>query len=216
MTAPTRRAVQLVFLAALLCVALLSLSAVPPSDEIPRLAKILGWKAGQTVADIGAGQGDYAFAASAYVAPTGKIYATELDPKKLQQIKDEVARRKLQTMVVLEAAEKDTNLPDNCCDSIFLRRVYHHLTAPQDIDAHLLRNLKPGGLLAIIDFPPRAWLTLSDPVKGVPKNRGGHGIPEKIVIEELTAAGFTLEHKYDSWPEDSYCVIFRKPAAGPH
>ncbi len=188
------------------------LAAAQPSGQITRLAKAMGWKPGQTVADIGAGDGEYAFAASALLGENGKVYATELDEKKLHTIKDEVAKRGLKNVIVLQAAEKDTNLPANCCDAIYLRRVYHHLTAPQEIDASLLRNLKPGGLLAIIDFPPRKWLTETSPVKGVPKNRGGHGIPQKILVDELTEAGFTLQETIDDWPEDDYCVIFRKSA----
>ena len=39
-------------------------------------------------------------------------------------------------------------------DAIFLRDVYHHLTRPQEFDASLLASLKPGGRLAIMDFPP--------------------------------------------------------------
>jgi hypothetical protein len=49
-------------------------------------------------------------------------------------------------------------------------------------------------------------------VKGVPANRGGHGIPQKILIQELTAADFTVEKIVDDWPSDGYCVLFRKPA----
>jgi hypothetical protein len=47
-------------------------------------------------------------------------------------------------------------------------------------------------------------------VEGVPSNRGGHGIPEKIVIEELTAAGLQVEKIVEDWPEGSYCVLFVK------
>jgi ubiquinone/menaquinone biosynthesis C-methylase UbiE len=117
----------------------------------------------------------------------------------------------LKNVVILAAAEKETKLPDNCCDAIVLRRVYHHFTAPTEMDASLLRSLHPGGLLAVIEFPPRKSLTASDPVKGVPSNRGGHGIPKKILVEELTAAGFKLDKTFDDWPDDGYCVLFRKP-----
>lgn len=209
------RQVFLLLGACLLAVSL-CLGAAQPSGQISRLAKAMSWKAGQTIADIGAGDGQYAFAASSLLGEHGRVYATELDEKKLQAIKEEVARRGLKNFVVLRAAEKDTNLPENCCEDIFLRRVYHHLTAPQEIDASLMRNLKPGGLLAIIDFPPRKWLTASSPVNGVPENRGGHGIPQKILVDELKAAGFTLEQTLNDWPEDDYCVIFRKPAAAAH
>ncbi len=47
-------------------------------------------------------------------------------------------------------------------------------------------------------------------MEGVPSNRGGHGIPEKIVIEELSAAGLKVEKIVEDWPENSYCVLFMK------
>src|SRR6266568_4896337 len=80
-------------------------------------------------------------------------------------------------------------------------------TIVAEFDANIVRSLKPGGRLAIIDFPARAGL---DPVEGVPGNRGGHGIPQKIVIEELSAAGLQVEKIVEDWPEDSYCVLFVK------
>lgn len=177
------------------------------ADEIKRLAALMEWKPGTIAADIGAGDGRYAFAAVEHVGAAGKVYATEIDAKKLEELRAEVAKRKLQNVLVVESKEADTNLPAACCDAIFLRRVYHHLTKPVEFDANLVRSLKPGGRLAIIDFPPRAGL---DPVEGVPANRGGHGIPQKIVIEELTAAGLQMEKVVNDWPENDYCVLFVK------
>jgi len=177
------------------------------ADEVKRLAELMGWKAGTVAADIGAGDGQYTFAAVERVGAAGKVYATEIDAKKLAELRDEVAKRKLGNVIVVESKEADTNLPTACCDAIFLRRVYHHLTKPAEFDAGLVRSLKRGGRLAIIDFAPRAGL---DPVEGVPSNRGGHGIPEKIVIEELSAAGLQVEKIVEDWPEDSYCVLFVK------
>jgi ubiquinone/menaquinone biosynthesis C-methylase UbiE len=176
-------------------------------EEVARLAELMAWKAGIFVADIGAGDGKYAFAAVERVGAAGKVYATEIDAKKLAELKSEVAKRKLGNVIVVESKEADTNLPAGCCDAIFLRRVYHHLTKPAEFDAGLVRSLKSGGRLAIIDFAPRAGL---EPVEGVPSNRGGHGIPLKIVIEELSAAGLQVEKIVEDWPEGSYCVVFVK------
>jgi ubiquinone/menaquinone biosynthesis C-methylase UbiE len=177
------------------------------ADEINRLAAVMHWRAGFTIADIGAGDGSYSFAAAQHVGPLGKVFATEIDKQKLTELRAEVKKRNLQNVVVVDSAVADTNLPTDCCDAIFLRRVYHHLTKPAEFDANLLRSLKPSGRLAIIDFPARRGLP---PVEGVPSNRGGHGVPEKIVIEELTAAGLQLEQTIDDWPDDSYCAVFVK------
>jgi hypothetical protein len=39
-------------------------------------------------------------------------------------------------------------------------------------------SLKPGGRLAVVDFPPRPNSTVPP---GVPANRGGNGVPPEIV-----------------------------------
>jgi ubiquinone/menaquinone biosynthesis C-methylase UbiE len=178
-----------------------------PADEIPRLAALMDWKPGVVVADIGAGDGSYAFAAVEHVGETGKIIATEIDAEKLKSLRAEVKKRDLQNVIVVESGEAETNLPVSCCDAIFLRRVYHHLTKPTEFDASLLRSLKHGGKLAIIDFPPHPEY---GKVKGVPKDREDHGIQQKILIDELTAAGFQLEKIVDDWPTRDYCVLFVK------
>jgi ubiquinone/menaquinone biosynthesis C-methylase UbiE len=175
--------------------------------EIKRLALLMEWKPGTVVADIGAGDGRYSFAAVEHVGASGKVIATEIDARKIAALKAEVKKRNLQNVTVMESAEADTNLPAGCCDAIFLRRVYHHLTKPAEFDAQLVRSLKPGGRLAIIEFPPRRGL---EPVEGVPSNRGGHGIPQKIVVDELAAAGLQVEKTVNDWPEDSYCILFVK------
>jgi ubiquinone/menaquinone biosynthesis C-methylase UbiE len=177
------------------------------SQDINRLAELTHWKPGTIVADVGAGDGTYSFAAAQKVGPSGRVYATEIDTEKLQHLRTEVTKRKLDNVIVVEGTADDTKLPASCCDTIFLRHVYHHLTQPQEFDRNLVRSLKPGAYLAIIDFPPSLNL---GPVEGVPKNRGGHGIPEKVMVEELATVGLQVEKVIDDWSAQDYCVIFVK------
>jgi len=137
---------------------LVSRSKADAAGEMKRLAGLMQWKPGTTLADIGAGDGRFTFAALGYIGPTGKIFATEIDQQKLKQLRAEVKRRNLQNVFVVESAAADTNLPPACCDAIFLRRVYHHLTNPAEFDTKLANSLKPGGRLAILDFPHRPGL----------------------------------------------------------
>ncbi|MGA7919302.1 MAG: class I SAM-dependent methyltransferase [Candidatus Acidiferrales bacterium] len=176
-------------------------------QEITRLAEVMHWRAGTIVADIGAGDGTYSFEAAEQVGPSGRVYATEIDKEKLKILRAEVTKRKLDNVIIVDSAADDTKLPSSCCDVIFLRHVYHHLTQPQDFDRNLVRSLKPGAQLAVIDFPPSPNSGL---VEGVPKNRGGHGIPEKVMVEELNSAGLQVEKVIDDWSERDYCVIFVK------
>jgi ubiquinone/menaquinone biosynthesis C-methylase UbiE len=176
-------------------------------QEITRLAELTQWKAGTIVADVGAGDGTYSFLAVEQVGSSGRVYATEIDTAKLKHLRVEATKRKLENIIIVEGTAADTKLPSSCCDTIFLRHVYHHLTQPQEFDRNLVRSLKPGGFLAIIDFLPRPNLA---PVEGVPKNRGGHGIPKKVMVEELTTAGLQLEKVIDDWSAQDYCIIFVK------
>jgi SAM-dependent methyltransferase len=179
-------------------------------QEAGRLATLLNWRLGTVVAEIGAGNGKLTLAAAALVGPSGKLYTTELDATALAHLEELAATER--NITAVKAAEADTNLPPDCCDSIFMRLVYHHLTRPAEIDVSLYRSLKPGGRLAVIDEDPAKGTTIPE---GVPKNRGGHGVPQKILISELTAAGFQVQSVSDDWPgRDSfhqmYCVVFRK------
>jgi ubiquinone/menaquinone biosynthesis C-methylase UbiE len=178
-------------------------------QEAERLAASLYWQPGNVVAEIGAGKGQLTLAAAQRVGSRGKVYSTELDPEALAHLKELATKEK--NIIAVKAAESDTNLPPTCCDSIFMRLVYHHLTKPADIDASLFRSLKPGGRLAVIDEEPSKGSTIPE---GVPKNRIGHGVPQNILISELVSAGLEVDTIMNDWPHDEfhqlYCVVFRK------
>ena len=178
-------------------------------DELKRLAKVLQWQTGQTVADGGAGRGDIARQAATRVGASGSVYATEVDLRKLARLREAVKR--YPNLRVVRATELDAGLPEACCDSIVLRGVYHHLTKPLQIDGSLQRALKPGGRLAVIDFAPKTLLTWFFPVRGVPANRHGHGVSREVVVQELKQSGFEIEAELPDWAGGQYCVVARRP-----
>lgn len=178
--------------------------------EVPQLAELLGLKPGMTAADVGAGFGATTVVLGKWIGG-GRVYATDVGERQLNAIRDYVEKEGLKNVTVLAGAPAATNLPPGCCDAIFMRDVYHHITAPGEFGKSLLASLKPDGRLAIIDFLPRAGSAVPD---GVPSNRGGHGVTPAIVVEELKAAGFTHVRTYDQWPPDDkdpfFLVLFRK------
>lgn len=181
-------------------------------DEQNRFLQLLDATPGEQIGEVGAGHGDFMLLAAARVGPNGRVYANELDPKRAGELRTKAAKQKLAEIHVIEGAEDSTRFPDNCCDTIYLRGVYHHFTKPAAVDASILRALRPGGRLIVVDFPPRLLLKPWTP-KGIPANRGGHGISQKILIDEITDAGFRLDHVEAHWPNGFYCVVFRKRAA---
>jgi SAM-dependent methyltransferase len=84
------------------------------------------------------------------------FYATDIGAEQLAALRDTVLRERLENVTVLEGSAGSANLPDGCCDAVFLRDVYHHLTQPEEFAKSVVAALKPGGRLAIIDFEPES------------------------------------------------------------
>ena len=93
-----------IFCGALLLAAFVSFSLAISEDEIRRLARVMDWKSGQVIADVGAGEGEIGFAAAGTVGSGGKVFLTELDKQKLDQLEKEKQRRKLGNVIVVAAA----------------------------------------------------------------------------------------------------------------
>jgi ubiquinone/menaquinone biosynthesis C-methylase UbiE len=180
--------------------------------EVPELVRLLDLEPGMTVADVGAGFGAWTVQFARVVGPTGRVFATDIGEAQLSALRDYAAREGLTNVTVLPGAAETTNLPAACCDAILIRDAYHHLTHPEAIVRSLAAALKPGGRLAVIDFPPRPDSAVP---AGVPSDRGGHGVPSAIVEREVGAL-LTHVRTLSDWspksqPASLYLVLFRKP-----
>ena len=178
--------------------------------DVPHLVEALELKPGMTVADVGTGGGAMTVVLGHWIG-SGRVFATDVTERALRQTREYVQKEGLTNVTVIEGGEAATNLPDGCCDAIFLRNVYHHITAVEAFNKSLVASLKPGGRLAIIDFEDRKGGPSQIP-KGVPANRGGHGVPPGIVVDELTAAGLTHVRTTEKWPSGdvTFLALFRK------
>lgn len=178
--------------------------------EASLLAATLGALNGARIAEIGAGKGTMAFRIANRLGSTGLLIATDTDPARVGHLRSKAAKFQLKNVTVLLGSAEGSELPPASCTGIYLRGAYHHLTQPAEMNRSLSEALRPGGLLAIIDFPPRWILSLSKP-KGIPSDRQGHGIHEDLVIREITEAGFRFLQKARDWPGYTYCLLFQKP-----
>ena len=184
--------------------------------EAQRLADIAGIRPGQTVAEIGAGTGRFTAVMSRRVGTGGTVLSTELDPERRREIEARMAAEGLRNVRVVAAAPDATNLPDACCDVVFLRNVYHHVTDPTRFAVSVARAVKPDGVVVVIDFEPGAlWLHGGSP-DGSP--RAGHGVSRTDAIVEFRAAGFEAREQFPSWSGPLWLVLLRRPVtpgAGP-
>ena len=173
--------------------------------DAPQLAEVLGLKAGMTVADIGTGGGAMAMVLGRLLG-SGRVYATDITQRSLTLTREYAKKEGLTNITVIEGGAASTNLPGECCDALFMRNVYHHVTEPAAFNKSLYATAKPGARVAIIDAPPAKGSKLP---AGVPENRGGHGVPATVVIEELAAAGFVHVRTIQGWPPgDHYPTVF--------
>jgi ubiquinone/menaquinone biosynthesis C-methylase UbiE len=173
------------------------------SDEI---AKALALRPGQSVADVGAGDGEWTEEMSRAVGKSGLVYATEVDESRIAQLRRRFEDGVTGNVSVVRGAQETTGLPTSCCDAILLRLVYHHFTEPEEMVADLRRVLRPGGRVVVVDMLPQEHIVA---VPGVP-DRGGHGVHPDDVVNEMGQVGFRVAARYDNWAgrSERFCLVF--------
>jgi len=170
-------------------------------SEVDRLADLLQVREGMKVAEIGAGSGWLTVEIATRVGASGRVFSTELSERRLDQIRDAVADAGLSNVTVVQAGERSANLPAGCCDAVFMRRVYHHLTDASAILLDLRDALAGGGRLVIIEFEAGGLLGMVS----------REGIDQAPLIAEVTASGFDLV-SVGEWPGwGHYVAVFQKP-----
>lgn len=176
------------------------------ADEAAAIVRLLDIEAGDAVADVGAGDGDWTDDLARAVGRDGIVWATEVKESLIEDLEQLAADKDLPQIRPVLGDQDDNGLGENCCDAVLLRLVYHHFTDPAPMRADLRRAMKPGARLLVIDILPQdGWRDL----EGVPE-RGGHGIPTERLIEEMESDGFRAVERLDDWgdEEDEFALVF--------
>ena len=182
------------------------ISAQDNAADVKTLTEVLQLHPGSVVAEIGAGGGELTIALAQHVGPDGRVYTTELGAERVQRLRGAVEKGAVTNVEVIEGHERRANLPDACCDAVFMRNVYHHFDEPPSMHASFWRALKPGGRIAVIDFtPPTA--TAAPGKRGAD---GSHGVSADTVAQELKAAGFEIVSS-EQRSKRSVIVVGAKP-----
>jgi SAM-dependent methyltransferase len=172
------------------------------AEETPSKAiAALALRPGQVVADIGAGSGYYTMLLDAAVGPTGRVYATDIQPEMLALIRKKVDARRIANIELVLGSETDTRLPDAALDLALMVDVYHELSQPQAFLESLKRALKPDGRLVLIEFRKES--------PDVPI-REEHKMSVREARLELEAQGYRWEQVIDVLPWQ-HILVFRPP-----
>ncbi len=207
----------------LLLLAVLSCAAMPLSGQDDAKARdawqrpqevmnALGIKQGSVVGDIGAGGGYFTFHLAARVGPTGKVYAEDILEGEVRKIRERAAKEGLPQIVAVLGAKDDPRLPMESVDVILIVNAYHEMREHDAMLGAILRALKPGGLLGIIDAPAKP---------GEPREKyfERHRVPEELAREDAARCGFRFVRKEPGFnpPDDDrnyFFLIFQRPAHG--
>jgi precorrin-6B methylase 2 len=128
----------------------------PEREEEERtdlLLAALALKPGESVADIGAGSGYFSWRMARKVGETGKIYAVEIQQEMLDILMANMKKQQVDTIVrpVLGTVQ-DPKLPEAGVDTILLVDVYHEFDFPFEMAQAMIKALKPGGRLVLVEY----------------------------------------------------------------
>ena len=158
----------------------------------------LGLRAGDAVADIGAGSGYFSTRFARAVGETGKVFAVDIDDGLIEYLRERAAKEKLNNMEPVLSKPDDPNLAPQSVDLVFICNVLHHVESRASYYKKLAAALRPGGRIAVIDFFKREL-----PV--------GPGVEMKIareeMVRELSDSGFQLRREFDFLPYQYFLVL---------
>jgi ubiquinone/menaquinone biosynthesis C-methylase UbiE len=117
------------------------------------IARAVGLRPGDCVADIGAGTGLFTFLFAEQVGTKGTVYAVDIAPAFVKYIAEQAKQRKQDGAVKpLLNTPDSAKLPARSIDVAFLCDTYHHFEHPEKMLASIHRAMRRDGRLVVIDF----------------------------------------------------------------
>lgn len=168
--------------------------------QVPRVIDALGLAPGQVVVDLGSGSGLFTRPIAQKVGPGGRVYAVDVEPGLLKVVDRTATEAGLANVRTVLAAGDDPKIPEPA-DLIFVCDTLHHIPNQGPYLKTLVRFLKPGGRLVLIDFDEN-W-------------PAGHEsmVYTRLDLDRWTqGAGLSLVSSLD-WLENSYFRTYTRGGA---
>jgi len=152
------------------------------------------------VADIGAGSGYFSFLIAPLV-PEGKVIAVDIQQEMLDFVEGKEKLKKVSNVETHLGTIEDTKLTEDTVDLAILVDAYHEFSHPREMAVSILKGLKPGGRLVLLEYRGE---DPSVPIKPL------HKMTVKQVRSEMEAIGFEFSEVRDFLPIQHF-LVFRKP-----
>ena len=169
-------------------------------DEVIRA---MGLRDGHVVADLGAGSGYFTRRMAQAVAPSGRVYAVDVQPEMIALLKSNLEKAGIENVVPVLSTADDPKLPTAALDWILLVDVYHELQQPKAVLARMREALKPDGRIALVEYRLEGLTALHI--------REEHRMSPKQVLAEWEPAGFRLVKRHEFLPTQHFFVLREGP-----
>lgn len=155
---------------------------------------------GDAVADIGAGTGYFTFRIAPRV-PQGRVFAVDIQPEMLDIVRRRMDERGVDNVTPVRGTVQDPSLPADSIDLALMVDAYHEFSHPREMMTSLVRSLRPGGRVVLIEYRKE---DPSVPIKPL------HKMSEAQVKKEMRAVGLTWVDTKDMLPRQHF-LVFQKP-----
>jgi len=177
-------------------------------EENPaRCIEALRLRAGDVVADLGAGSGYYTFRMAPLVGPTGRILAVEIQDEMIAELKKRIDKNKVPNVETVKCTESDPKLGEASVDLLIMVDVYHELSFPFEVMTAVRKALKPGGRVALVEFRKE---DKEVPIKEV------HKMSEAQIGKEMAAVGLRHLETIGILPWQHIAVYTNRDLAAEH
>jgi len=160
-------------------------------EDCRMLLEALAIKPGQTVCDLGCGNGFYTVELARMVGPRGTVYAVDIQPQMLRMLAERAAAEGLRNIRPVLSTPIDPRLPAGELDVVLCVDVYHEFSHPEAMLARIRESLADGGRLVLAEFRGEDPAV---PIKPL------HKMTKAQVRAELEPAGFLLAREFDRLP----------------
>jgi len=160
-------------------------------EDCRTMLQALGVRPGQTVCDMGCGNGFYTLQLAKLVGPRGLVYAVDIQPEMLQMLARNAAEARLTNIRPVLGTPIDPRLPTGEIDMMLCVDVYHEFSHPEAMLAKIKQSLSPDGQLVLVEFRGEDPAV---PIKPL------HKMTKAQVRAELEPAGFEMVREFDRLP----------------